>query len=154
MRWIPLGILFSLLAAEGAAQQEVDHTRVRRFMGEEVTVEGPVARVAPDRRGNLWISIGAPHPRASLVIVVRPQHVSGLGARGLEGATVKVTGWIQPGEPIFPVGGIDRFRSPFFLAGIDRSRFPSFMYLEDLSRLQVVTRPSTVPDTGARIPPR
>src|SRR5690606_29968588 len=38
MRSIPLGVLFSLLAVEAAAQQEVDHTRVRRFIGEEVTV--------------------------------------------------------------------------------------------------------------------
>lgn len=151
MRWIPLGVLFSLLAVEGAAQQEVEHNRVRRFIGEEVTVTGPVARVAPGRQGSLWISIGRPHPSATLVIVVPEEFVSTLGQpRELEGATVKVTGRVYTGEAAET--GISRGTSTPQLAG-GNPRTP-FILLRDASRLQVVSRPGTVPDTGTGGPPR
>lgn len=149
MRWIPMGVLFSLLAVEAAAQQEIEHTRVRRFIGEEVTVTGPVARVAPGRQGSLWISIGRPHPSATLVIVVPEEFVSTLGQpRELEGATVKVTGRIFTGEAAET--GIPRGTSTPRLPG-GNPRTP-FILLRDASRLQVITRPGTVPDTGTVVP--
>ena len=147
MRWIPLGVLFSLLAVEAAAQQEIEHTRVRRFIGKVVTVEGPVARVTPAGVDRLWISIGGPHPSASLVIVARPEHVRTLVGFNLEGATVKVTGRIYTGEPVKT--GILRFHPP-----IGRGPRTPFMYLRDLSDLRVVARPGAVPDTGTGVPRR
>lgn len=151
MRWMLPGVLFSLLAVEGAAQQEVEHNRVRRFIGEEVTVTGPVARVAPGRQGSLWISIGRPHPSATLVIVVPEEFVSTVGQpRELEGATVKVTGRVYTGEAAET--GISRGTSTPQLAG-GNPRTP-FILLRDASRLQVVSRPGTVPDTGTGGPPR
>jgi hypothetical protein len=145
MRWILPGVLFSLLAVEAAAQQEIEHNRVRRFIGEEVTVTGPVARVAPASQGSLWVSIGRPHPSASLVIVVESEFVKNLDEpRSLEGATVKVTGRIFTGEAAET--GISRGTSTPQLAG-GNPRTP-FIVLRDASRLQVVTRPGTVPDTG------
>lgn len=151
MRWIPLGILFSLLAVEAAAQQLVEHTRVRRFIGEEVTVEGPVARVAPARQGSLWISIGRPHPSASLVIVVPSDFVQSLDQpRSLEGATVRVTGRVYTGEAAET--GIARGTSTPELPG-GNPRTP-FIVLRDLSRLQVVARPGAAPDTTTGVPPR
>lgn len=151
MRWIPLGVLFSLLAVEAATQQEIEHTRVRRFIGEEVSVQGPVARVAPGSQGSLWISIGRPHPSASLVVVVPAEFVKNLDEpRSLEGATVRVTGRIYTGEAAET--GIARGTSTPQLPG-GNPRTP-FMVLRDASRLQVVTRPGTVPDTGTVMPPR
>lgn len=145
MRWIFPGVLLSLLAVEASAQQEIEHTRVRRFIGEEVTVEGPVARVAPGRQGSLWISLGRPHPSATLVIVVPEEFVTTLGQpRELEGATVKVTGRIYSGEAAET--GISRATSTPQLAG-GNPRTP-FILLRDASRLRVVARPDSVPGTG------
>lgn len=151
MRWILPAILFALLAVEATAQQEIEHNRVRRFIGEEVTVTGPVARVSPASQGSLWISIGRPHPSASLVIVVEEEFVRTLDQpRSLEGATVRVTGRIFTGEAAET--GISRGTSTPKLAG-GNPRTP-FILLRDASRLQVLTRPGTVPDTGTGGPPR
>lgn len=151
MRWISLGVLLSLLAVEVAAQQTVDYTRVRRFIGEEVTVEGPVARVAPANQGSLWISIGRPYPSARLVIVVPSDFVQSMDQpRSLEGATVQVTGRVYTGEAAET--GISRGTSTPQLAG-GNPRTP-FIVLRDLSRLRVVNRPGAAPDTGTVVPPR
>lgn len=150
MRWMLPLMLVSLVAAETGAQQVVDHTRVRRYAGEEVTVEGPVARVAPASQGSLWISLGRPHPSATLVIVVAEEFVRSLDQpRSYEGATIQVTGRIHTGE----AGGIgiDRNVTPQLPGGNPRT---PFIVLQDISRLKVISRPGAVPDTGTRVPPR
>lgn len=151
MRTMLPAALLSLLATEATAQQVVDHTRARRFIGDEVAVEGPVARVAPARGGSLWISLGRPYPSATLVIVVPAEFVDNLGdPRSLEGATVRVTGRIYTGDASDT--GIPRGSSTPQLEGGNPRR--PFIVLRDASRLRVMARPGAAPDTGAVIPPR
>lgn len=145
------GLLLSLvLAGEALAQATVvDHSRVRRYAGEEITVEGPVARVAPGGGGTLWFSLGRPHPSATLVIVVAEEFVKGFDSpRSYEGAVVRVTGRILTGES----GGIgiDRTNTPRLPGGNPRT---PFIILQDIGRFQVVSRPGEPrPDTTRRVP--
>lgn len=151
MRVIAFGLLISLVAAEAGAQQLVDHTRARRFIGDEVAVEGPVARVAPGRGGSLWISLGRPYPSATVVIVVPAEFVDNLDdPRSLEGATIRATGRVYSGEAAET--GISRGSSTPQLEGGNPRR--PFIVLRDASRLVVVSRPGAARDTVAVIRPR
>jgi len=68
-----LPLLLPALVMAGALEaQVVDHTRVRRYAGEEVTIRGPIARGVPMGGGVVWFSLGKPHPSASLVVVCWP----------------------------------------------------------------------------------
>lgn len=146
MRSLLAVLLVALVPTEGTAQDRVvDHTRVRRYSGEVVTVEGPVARVAPAGGGALWISLGKPHPSATIVIVVPAEFARSFDTpRTYEGAIVHVNGRIFTGEP----GGTtsDATATPRLVGGNPRT---PFIVLADLSRFRVVTPPDTsaVPPT-------
>lgn len=149
---VTVPLLIGLLSPAMAWSQGpvVDHTRVRRFAGEEVTVEGPVARVAPAGGGSLWISLGRPHPSATIVIVVPMEYARGFDTpRSYEGAIIQVTGRILTGE----AGGlgIDPTNTPRLPGGNPRT---PFIVLQDLGRFKVISRPGQPrPDTTASRPP-
>lgn len=142
MRTLLAAMLVSLVPVTGSAQDRVvDHTRARRYSGEVITVEGPVARAAPGGAGTLWISLGKPHPSATVVIVVPSEFVPSLGTpRDLEGAIIQVRGRIFTGE----AGGTttDATVTPQLQGGNPRS---PFIVLQDLSRLRIVTPADSVP---------
>ncbi len=151
MRITTLGTLGLLIPSIAWSQsQVVDHSRVRRYAGEEITVEGPVARVAPGGGGSVWISLGRPHPSASLVIVVLEEFAKSLETpRYYDGAIIQVTGRILTGE----AGGIgiDRTNTPQLPGGNPRT---PFIVLQDIGRFRVVSRPGEPrPDTTASRPP-
>lgn len=139
-------VLALVSVASHAQDRVVDHTRVRRFSGEVVTVEGPVARVAPAGGGSLWISLGKPHPSATIVIVVPAEFARTFDTpRTYEGAIVHVNGRIFTGE----AGGTttDATVTPRLAGGNPRT---PFIVLQDLSRFRIVTPP----DTTGTPPPR
>lgn len=142
MRTLLAAMIITLVPATGSAQDRViDHTRARRYSGEEITVEGPVARMAPGGAGAMWISLGRPHPSATVVIVVPPEFVPSLGTpRSWEGAIVHVRGRIFTGE----AGGTTRDATvtPQLQGGNPRT---PFIVLQDLSRLRIVTPADSVP---------
>ncbi|MDZ4675376.1 MAG: hypothetical protein SGI84_13040 [Gemmatimonadota bacterium] len=142
MRTLLAAMIITLVPAAGSAQDRiVDHTRARRYSGEEITVEGPVARVAPGGAGSLWISLGKPHPSATLVIVVAAEFVPSLGTpRSYEGAIIQVRGRVFTGE----AGGTttDATVTPNLPGGNPRT---AFIVLQDLSRFRIITPPDSVP---------
>lgn len=143
-----IGLLCPVMA--WAQAPVVDHSRVRRYAGEEVTVEGPVARVAPGGGGSVWISLGRPHPSATLVIVVLEEYAKGLQTpRYYDGAIIQVTGRILTGES----GGIgiDPTNTPRLTGGNPRT---PFIVLQDLNRFRVISRPGDArSDTTTSRPP-
>ena len=135
MRALSIFLLASLGPSFAAAQPMViDHTKARMYVNEEVTLEGPVARV--DRNGGaLWFSLGKPHPSSTVVVVITKEFVSAYpDPRVYEGATIRVRGRISSGnqEGI----GIDRSGGARLTGPKPRS---PFIVLEDPSRLTVVT---------------
>lgn len=140
MRSLLAVLVMTLVPTAGSAQDRViDHTRVRRYSGEVVTVEGPVARVTPAGGGMLWISLGKPHPSATIVIVVPAEFARSFDSpRAYEGAIVHVNGRIFTGE----AGGTttDATVTPRLVGGNPRT---PFIVLADLSRFRIVTPPDT-----------
>ncbi len=139
-----IGLLVPGMAwAQGAV---VDHSRARRYAGEEVTIEGPVARVAPGGGGSLWFSLGRPHPSASIVIVVLEEFAKGLDApRSYEGAVIQVNGLIQTSQTMNSAAERSLVQVP--PGGTPRT---PFIVLQDLSRFKVISRSAEQrPDTTA-----
>ncbi len=128
----------ALVLCAGTAQAQsrvVDHTKVRMYVNEEVTVEGPVARADRGAGGSVWFSIGKAHPNASLVVVVTSEYAKSLDdPRTYEGATIQVTGRVTTGEQ--QGIGMDRSSGPR-LSG-QKPRNP-YIVLEGLTRFRVVT---------------
>ncbi|HEX9166235.1 MAG TPA: hypothetical protein VF862_10010 [Gemmatimonadales bacterium] len=142
-------LLVGLAGALPLQAQVVDHTRVRRYAGEDITVRGPIARATNAGGGVVWFSLGKPHPSATLVIIITSAMASNFGdPRGYEGATVEVTGRILTGE----MGGVTNDPT---IAGAIRGGEPKTPYivLKDASRFKVVEPPPAPPETPPPPPP-
>lgn len=141
----------AFLYAASLAAQVVDHTKVRRFAGEEITVRGPIARGAPVGGGVVWFSLGKPHPSASLVVVV-PADMAGNfeDPRTYEGATVEVMGRIMTGED----GGIGTDPTIKRMLRGNEPKTP-YIFLTSAARFKVVERPPAPaqPPPAAPTPP-
>ena len=136
MRQTPWLLLLALLPGIASAQV-VDHKQVRKYAGEEVTVRGPIARAQNMGGGTIWLSLGKPHPSATLVIVVPAELVGNFGdPRSYEGAVIEVQGRILTGE----MGGIGIDPT---IAGALRGGAPKTPYivLKNASRIQIVESP-------------
>jgi hypothetical protein len=134
MRALSIFMLASLMPLGASAQPIViDHSKARMYLNEEVTLEGPVARV--DRSGGgLWFSLGKPHPSSTVVIVVVAEFASAFPEpRSYEGATIRVRGRLSSGNQ----EGIGIDRSGGARLSGPKPRSP-FIVLEDPSRLTVV----------------
>lgn len=148
----PLALLLPGLLITGTLHaQVVDHSRVRRYAGEEVTVRGLIARGAPVGGGVVWFSIGKPHPSASLVVVV-PADMAGNfeDPRTYEGAVVEVMGRIMTGE----AGGIGTDPTIRRMLRGNEPKTP-YIFLTSAARLKVVERPPAPvePPPAAPTPP-
>ena len=144
MRYFP-AFLFSLAMplAVSAQPRIVDHTKARMYINEEVTVEGPVARVDRGGGGALWFSLGKPHPSSTVVIVVPAEFASAFSdPRAYEGKLIRVSGRLSTGE----AEGIGSDRSGGTRLRGPKPRSP-FIVLEDASRLSIVapTKPPEKP---------
>jgi hypothetical protein len=106
----------------------VDYTKVRQYVGEDVTVQGPVARVDRVGRGVVRFSIGATYSRRTLEVLIPPEFVASLESdlRSYEGKVVQVRGRITTGE----AEGITGRTS-------GSSTIPAIV-LQDINRLKVV----------------
>jgi hypothetical protein len=148
MRALSIFLLASVAPAWAAAQPVViDHTKARTYVNEEVTLEGPVARV--DRSGrSLWFSLGRPHPSSTVVIIVPEEFASSYSdPRSYEGATVRVRGRLASTD--LEGIGIDR-GSGVRLSG-PKPRSP-FIVLEDPSRMTIVAPKPKEPKPDAAKP--
>jgi hypothetical protein len=133
--------LASVTIAPSVPAQVVDHTKVRRYAGEEITVRGPIARADNTGGGAIWFSLGKPHPSATLVIVVGSAMATNFAdPRSYEGAVVEVTGRILTGD----MGGVT---SDPTIAGAIRGGAPKTPYLVllNFSRFKVVEPPPPPP---------
>ncbi|HLG06811.1 MAG TPA: hypothetical protein VI383_11765 [Gemmatimonadales bacterium] len=131
----------ALISAGPASAQVVDYTNVRQYVGDDVVVEGPVARVDRGAGGTLRFAIGKTYSRRTLDVIVPAEFVNSFdrNIRSYEGKTVQVRGRILTGE----AEGIIRGR------GEGSSTVPAIV-LEDGGRLKVVTPPDPKkPDPGA-----
>jgi hypothetical protein len=146
MRWLLAMTLATLVPSQAEAQGSVvDHARVRRYAGEVVTVEGPVARVAPGGAGSLWFSLGRPHPSATLVVVVLEEYVKSLDLpRNYEGAVIQVYGLVQTRDDTRTAADLSLPPPP---GGTPRT---PYIVLQDISRLKVISRPDSVPPSPRR----
>jgi hypothetical protein len=104
--------LVSVVSATSLVAQVRDHSQARALIGQEVTVNGPVARVERLANGNLRLSIGRSFEERSLEIIV-PAALSRVFGDGLmfEGRNVDVRGRVlasadatQPGIPAILLG--------------------------------------------------
>lgn len=145
----PVLVLLGLaLAAQPLAAQAIDHTRVRRYAGEEITVRGPVARAANAGGGNVWLSLGRPHPNSTLVVIIPAGQAGNFGdVRTFEGTTIEVLGRIL--TPDMSTGAT----SDPTTAGAIRGGAPRTPYivLTAASRLRVVD--TTAPPPASSAPP-
>lgn len=141
MRAMTTMLLAALLPSAAVAQGSsvISHTEARQFTGETVTVEGPVAKAARGAGGTIWLSLGQPHPKATLVIVVPRELVEAIGdPASWEGKVVQVNGRINRAGAAMPAGpNGERGNST---AGSPRT---PFLLLGDMGRLRVVQRPDT-----------
>lgn len=160
--------LLSLLPGVLTAQQVVDHSKVRRYAGEIVTVRGPIARATVEPGGVVWFSIGKPHPSSSLVVVVNAEEASGFGdPRKYEGAMVEVQGRILTGAAegigIDPTVGGASGGAPTSISGRTqaggagvalRGRAPKspFIVLQNPGLFRVVENPKVPVDTTKPAP--
>lgn len=107
MQALRLAVLVSILPAASAFGQVVDHSQARTFVGQEVTVNGPVARVERLANGTLRLSIGRSFETRSLEIIVPAEVAQLLGdEQRFAGRSIDVHGRIlaaadstQPGIP-------------------------------------------------------
>jgi hypothetical protein len=78
----------------------IDYTKVRQFVGEDVTVKGPVARADRIAGGVIRLSIGDTYSRRTLEVLIPPEFFNSLLAdlRAYEGKVVEVRGRIMTGE--------------------------------------------------------
>lgn len=132
-----LGVLAGLVLPTGAPAQVIDYTKVRQYVGEEVTVEGPVARAERGAGGTLRFSLGRTYGRRTLVVVVPAEFVTAFDPdiRSYEGKTVQVRGRISTGE----AEGLKP-------AGEGTSTIPAIV-LEDSGRFKVLEpQPEKKPD--------
>src|SRR5262245_17349978 len=134
MRFLSTLLLCSASPSLLLAQTRViDHTKARMYLGEEVIVEGPVARVDHANGGALWFSLGKAHPSSTVVIVVPKEFASAFPEpRTLEGATVRVSGKLSSAE----TAGIGLERTANRAMSGPKPRSP-FIVIEDPSRLNV-----------------
>ena len=144
-----LPLLLPALVMAGALEaQVVDHTRVRRYAGEEVTIRGPIARGVPMGGGVVWFSLGKPHPSASLVVVVLADMAGNFeDPRTYEGATVEVMGRIMTGED----GGIGTDPTIKRLLRGNEPKTP-YIVLTSAARFKIVERPPAPVDPPAAAP--
>ncbi|MGQ0703989.1 MAG: hypothetical protein ACT4PM_12730 [Gemmatimonadales bacterium] len=134
-----LSLLAGLAFPAGASAQVIDYTKVRQYVGEEVTVEGPVARAERGTGGTLRFHIGKTYGRRTLVVVVPAEFVTAFDPdlRSYEGKTIQVRGRISTGE----AEGLKA-------AGEGTSTVPAIV-LQDSSRFKVVTTtPDKKPDSA------
>ena len=144
---------FCLLLASAVAMplsaQVVDHTKVRRYAGEEVTVRGPIARGDNAGGGTVWFSLGKPHPSATLVIVIPSGMATNFkDPRSYEGAVVEVMGRILTGD----MGGTTTDPT---IADAIRTGQPKTPYivLKNASRFRVVQDPPAAAPPPPSTPP-
>ena len=147
MRFLLSAPLIVALATPLAAQPRVvEHTKVRMYLNEEVTIEGPIVRADRGSGGAIWFSLGKPHPSATVVIVVPALYAAHFDTpRDYEGKTVQITGRVSTGES----QGIGIDRSGGARTSGASPRTP-FIVLEDPSKLKIVppTKPKE-PETGS-----
>ncbi len=124
-------VLAGLCLASPGSAQVVDYTKVRQYVGEDVTVEGPIARVDRIGRGVVRFSIGDSYSRRTLEVLIPPEFGASLESdlRSYEGKVVQVRGRITTGEA---EGLASRTTGS--------STIPS-MVLQDINRLKVVATP-------------
>lgn len=146
-------LLFPAVLLAGTLHaQVVDHTKVRRYAGEEITVRGPVAQATPMGGGVVWFSLGKPHPSATLVVVMGADMAGNFGdPRTYEGAVIEVTGRIMTGED----GGIGTDPT---IRRMLRGKEPKtpYIYLTSAARFTVVEpapTPAAPPPPAPPAPP-
>ncbi len=128
----PAALLGLAAVAGKAPAQVIDYTKVRQYVGEDVTVEGPVARAERAPGGTLKFSIGKTYSRRTLEVIVPPEFVNSFdqNLRSYEGKTVQVRGRITTGEAEGIAPG----------AGAGSSSVPAII-LVDSGRLRVIAPP-------------
>lgn len=107
MQALRLAALVSILPAASAFAQVIDHSQARAFVGREVTVNGPVAKVERLANGILRLSIGKSLEERSLEIIVPSEVARSLGDElRFQGRSIDVHGRIlasadsaRPGVP-------------------------------------------------------
>lgn len=107
MRALPLAALVSILPVASSFAQVIDYSQARTFVGQEVTVNGPVAKVERLASGNLRLSIGKSFEERSLEIIVPIAVARLLGdEQRFAGRSIDVHGRIiasaDPNEPGVP----------------------------------------------------
>ena len=133
MRPLSALLLCSFPALLPAQARIVDHTKARMYLNEEVTLEGPVARVDHSSGGALWFSLGKPHPSSTVVIVVPKEFASAFPEpRNWEGATIRVNGKLSSAE----TAGIGMERTANRSMSGPQPRSP-FIVLADPSRMTI-----------------
>jgi hypothetical protein len=140
MRILITFVLLAMVPAVARSQgRVVNHTEVRRYAGEEATVEGLVVKVEPGGSGSLWLSLGDPHPRSTIVIILPEEFARTIETPdSLQGAVIRGYGRIM-GAGASSSGSQARGNTP----GL-RGRAPRTPYLVVLDRrFQVVSRPDT-----------
>lgn len=122
------GLFASALLPSRAAAQVVDYTKVRQYVGDDVTVQGPVARVDRVAGGVVRFSIGQTYSRRTLEVLIAQEFVASLESdlRSYEGKVIEVRGRIMTGEAEGLVG-----KTP------GSSTIPAIV-LQDINRLKVV----------------
>lgn len=144
-RSLMLATLLAALVPGGAWAQGrlVMHTDARRYGGEEVTIQGPVVQVTPGTGGSLWLSLGEPYPKSTIVIVIPGDFARTLhDPSTFEGATIQAFGLLSGVGG--STGGAQRRGNS---SGPRLPRTP-YIVIEDLLRLKVLPGP-----TAAVIPP-
>lgn len=133
MRFWSAVLLCSASPSLLAQARVVDHTKARMYLGEDVIIEGPVARADRASGGSIWFSLGKAHPSSTVVVVVPKEFASAFPEpRDLEGATVRVSGRLSSAE----TAGIGLERTANRSMTGPKPRSP-FIVLEDPSRLRV-----------------
>ena len=107
MATLRLAALLMIVPAASSFAQVVDHSQARTLIGQEVTINGPVARVERLPNGNLRLSIGRSFEERSLEVIVSGELARLFGdGMQFQGRNVDVHGRIlaaadptQPGVP-------------------------------------------------------